>query len=40
MRKLDMGKSSKLSTTNEFLDEKYGKEGTASRTEFDDKALA
>ena len=40
MRKLDMEKVSKLSTTNDLLDEKYGKEGTASKAEFDAKALA
>ena len=40
MRKLDMEKVSKLPTTNDLLDEKYGKEGTASRAEFDAKALA
>ena len=40
MRKLDMEKVSNLSTTNDLLDEKYGKEGTASRAEFDAKALA
>lgn len=40
MRKLNMDKVSKLSTTNDLLDEKYGKEGTVSRAEFDAKALA
>ena len=35
-----MEKVGKLSTTNDLLDEKYGKEGTASRAEFDAKALA
>ena len=40
MRKLDMEKVSKLPAANDLLDEKYGKEGTASRAEFDAKALA
>ena len=40
MRILDMEKVSKLPTANDLLDEKYGKEGTASRAEFDAKALA
>ena len=35
-----MEKVSKLSTTNDLLDEKYGKFGTESRAEFEAKALA
>ena len=35
-----MEKVSKLPTTNDLLDEKYGMEGSASRAEFDAKALA
>ena len=40
MRKLDVKKVSKLPTANDMLDEKYGKFGTESRTEFNAKALA
>ena len=40
MRKLDEKKLAQLSTTNDLLDEKYGKFGTESRAEFDAKALA
>lgn len=40
MIKLDEDKISQLSTSNEMLDEKYGKEGTTSRADFDAKALA
>lgn len=37
---LDEEKLAQLPTTNQLLDEKYGKEGTPSRDEFDAKALA
>jgi len=40
MIKLDEDKLSKLSTTNEMLDDKYGKHGTTERDEFDAKAMA
>ena len=40
MMKLDMVKVGQLSTTNDMLDEKYGKFGTKSRAEFDYKTLA
>lgn len=40
MIQLDENKLAHLPTTNQLLDDKYGKEGTASRTEFDAKALA
>ena len=40
MIQLDEKKLAQLSTTNDLLNEKYGKEGTASRAEFDAKALA
>lgn len=40
MIKLDENKLSQLPTTNQILDGKYGSEGTASRAEFDAKALA
>ena len=35
MRKLDMTKLAQMETANDLLDKKYGKEGTASRAEFD-----
>lgn len=40
MMKFDETKLAKLKTTNEMLDEKYGKRGTASREAFEEKALA
>ena len=40
MIELDEEKLAQLPTTNQLLDEKYGKEGTPSRDEFDAKALA
>lgn len=40
MIKLDESKLSALPTTNDILNEKYGKEGTMAREEFDTKALA
>ena len=38
--KLDESKLAKLKTTNQLLDEKHGKEGTASRMEFNEKAMS
>ena len=35
MRQLDMTKLATLTTANELLDKKYGKEGSASRAQFD-----
>lgn len=40
MRRLDETKLAKLSTTNRMLDEEYGKHGTPTRDEFDEKSLA
>lgn len=40
MIQLDENKLAQLSTTNQMLDDKYGKTGSESRTEFDAKALA
>lgn len=37
MRKIDM---SKLHSANELIDEKYGKQGTAKREEFEKEAIA
>lgn len=35
MRKLDMNKLAALPTANDMLDQKYGQEGTESRSKFD-----
>lgn len=40
MIQLDEKKLAQLSTTNQMLDDKYGKTRSESRTEFDAKALA
>ena len=40
MIKIDETKLAKLSTTNQMLNEKYGKHGTESRNEFDEQTLA
>jgi len=40
MRKLDPEKLAKLSTVNDDLDKRYGKQGTAERENFDEKSLA
>jgi ribosome-binding protein aMBF1 (putative translation factor) len=40
MIKLDEKKLSKLSTTNEMLDKKYGKHGAPERDAFDEKVMA
>ena len=40
MTKIDETKLAKLQTTNEMLDDKYGKHGTPSRSEFNEKALS
>ena len=40
MRKINEDKLAKLSTTNQMLDEKYGKHGEDSRNEFDEQSLA
>ena len=40
MKKIDETKLAKLSTTNQMLNEKYGKHGTESRNEFDEQSLA
>lgn len=40
MIKIDETKLAKLSTTNQMLNEKYGKHGTESRNEFDEQSLA
>lgn len=40
MRKLDPEKLAKLSTVNDDLDKRYGKQGTAIRAEFDEESLA
>ena len=40
MIKLDESKLAKLKTASQLLDEEYGKEGTPSRTEFNEKAMA
>lgn len=37
---LDENKLAQLPTTNQLLDDKYGVEGTESRSEFDSKAIA
>ncbi len=39
-RKLNLEKIRKLPTANEELDKKYGKQGTSSRTDFHEKAMA
>lgn len=40
MIKIDENKLKELPTANQMLDEKYGKQGTDSRAEFDAKALS
>lgn len=40
MIKIDETKLAKLSTTNQMLNEKYGKHGTESRNEFDEQSIA
>lgn len=40
MIQLDENKLGKLKTTNQSLDEKYGKHGTATREAFNGKAMA
>ena len=40
MIKLDESKLAKLKTADQLLDEEYGKEGTLSRAEFHEKAMA
>ena len=40
MIKIYETKLAKLSTTNQMLNEKYGKHGTESRNEFDEQSLA
>lgn len=40
MIQIDETKLAKLSTTNQMLNEKYGKHGTESRNEFDEQSLA
>ena len=40
MIQLDEDKLAKLPTTNQFLDEKYGPDGTPEREEFNAKAIA
>jgi len=40
MMKIDEKKLSKLGTTNEYLDKKYGEEGTLSRDEFNERTAA
>lgn len=40
MIQLDENKLGKLKTTNQSLDEKYGKHGTATREAFNEKAMA
>jgi hypothetical protein len=40
LREVIEKKLSKLSTTNEMLDKKYGKHGTAERDAFDEKMMA
>lgn len=40
MIQLDENKLLQLSTTNEMLDEKYGKHGTQQREQFDAKVMA
>jgi ribosome-binding protein aMBF1 (putative translation factor) len=40
MRKLDPQKLAKLSTYNEYLDERYGKSGSDERAKFDEESLA
>lgn len=40
MIQLDEKKLAKLKTTNQLLDEKYGKHGTASRESFNERAMA
>ena len=40
MIKIDETNLAKLSTTNQMLNEKYGKHGTESRNEFDEQSLA
>ncbi len=40
MRTLDKDKLAKLPTFNQLLDEEYGKKGSESRNDFDEKSLA
>ena len=40
MIKIDETKLTKLSTTNQMLDEKYGVHGTDKRNEFDEQSIA
>lgn len=40
MRKLDENRLAKLHTAGELLDEKYGEDGTESRTIFHEKSIA
>ena len=40
MIQLDEKKLAKLKTTNQLLDEKYGKHGTASRESFNERKMA
>ena len=40
MIKLDESKLAKFKTADQLLDEEYGKEGTLSRAEFHEKAMA
>ena len=40
MIKIDETKLTKLSTTNQMLDEKYGIHGTDTRNEFDEQSIA
>ena len=40
MIKIDETKLTKLSTTNQMLDEKYGVHGTDTRNEFDEQSIA
>lgn len=40
MIQLDEKKLAKLKTTNQLLDEKYGKHGTASRESFNERTMA
>lgn len=40
MIKLDENKLAALTTTNQMLDEKYGKHGTPTREAFDEKSMA
>ncbi|KAA6327157.1 hypothetical protein EZS27_023832 [termite gut metagenome] len=40
MNHFDPNKSAKLHKIEDFLDEMHGKEGTATRTAFEEKSLA